>query len=362
MDRARPAGADERQRDDHLRDGRGPGLPGAGRPVRGPDPPAGGDPDRADVPPGRLRGGQHPRPGQQHPDPGGPAGADGVGGQERHPDRGIRQAGRGAGARPVPGRHRGRPGPPAADPDDLGGLHLRRRAAGLRPRARLGDASGAGDGGVLRDDRGDRLRAAVHAGVLRGLPGDRRTGAQAAPPGRPAGRTGSGGVARMQTPLVPTLAAAAPLAGCATAPHYRAPQTPAGASGPFVAAAEPVFSPEAPPDDWWRLYQDPALDFLIAEALDNNREIAAARANLERVRAALSESRAARLPSTQLSGGSQRVRQADPAGSGFYEDTVASAGVDVAYEVDLFGRISRAVEAARADAGAAEAVLDAVRL
>src|SRR5690606_7835730 len=69
-----------------------------------------------------------------------------------------------------------------------------------------------------------------------------------------------------------------------------------------------------------------------------------------------------RLPSTQLSGGSQRVRQADPAGSGFYEDTVASAGVDVAYEVDLFGRISRAVEAARADAGAAEAVLDAVRL
>lgn len=166
----------------------------------------------------------------------------------------------------------------------------------------------------------------------------------------------------MKTPLVSTLAVAALLAGCATGPDYRAPQTPAGASGPFVAAAEPVFSPEAPPDDWWRLYQDPALDFLIAEALDNNREIAAARANLERVRAALSESRAARLPSTQLSGGSQRVRQADPAGSGFYEDTVASAGVDVAYEVDLFGRISRAVEAARADAGAAEAVLDAVRL
>ncbi|MDX9999154.1 MAG: efflux transporter outer membrane subunit [Phenylobacterium sp.] len=166
----------------------------------------------------------------------------------------------------------------------------------------------------------------------------------------------------MKTRLVSTLAAAALLAGCASGPDYRAPQTPAGATGPLVSAGEPVFSPEAPPDDWWRLYQDPALDSLIAEALDNNREIAAARANLERVRAALSESRAARLPSTQLSGASQRVRQADPAGGGFYEDTVASAGVDMAYEFDLFGRISRAVEAARADAGAAEAVLDAVRL
>lgn len=166
----------------------------------------------------------------------------------------------------------------------------------------------------------------------------------------------------MKIQLTSTLAAAALLAGCATGPDYQAPGTPPSADGAFVAAAEPVFTAEAPPADWWRLYQDPALDGLVAEALANNREIAVAGANLQRVRAALGEARAARLPSTLVGGSAQRVRQPDPLTGGEAETSVSSAGVDVAYEVDLFGRIGRSVEAARADAAAAQAVLDAVRL
>lgn len=166
----------------------------------------------------------------------------------------------------------------------------------------------------------------------------------------------------MRMRLVSTLAAAALLAGCATGPDYRAPEAPAAAGGPFAAADEAVFTPGPTRPDWWRLYQDPALDGLVAEALANNREIAVARANLERVRAALGETRAARLPSTLVSGSAQRIRQPDPLTGRGAEDTLSSAGIDVAYEIDLFGRIGRSVEAARADAGAAEAVLDAVRI
>ncbi|MFC3080137.1 efflux transporter outer membrane subunit [Phenylobacterium terrae] len=166
----------------------------------------------------------------------------------------------------------------------------------------------------------------------------------------------------MRTRLLSTLAAAAVLAGCAAGPDYQAPGTPPSAGGAFVASAEPVFTPEAPPADWWRLYQDPALETLVAEALANNREIAVARANLERVRAVLGETRAARLPGTLVSGSAQRVRQPDPFTGEGVEDTVSSAGIDVSYEVDLFGRIGRSVEAAQADAGAAQAVLDAVRI
>lgn len=166
----------------------------------------------------------------------------------------------------------------------------------------------------------------------------------------------------MNLRLLLPLAAAAWLAGCASGPDYHAPATPPTAAGPFVAAGEPVFTPQAPPADWWRLYQDPALETQVAQALAHNREIAVARANLERVRAALSEAGSARLPSTLISGSAQRVRQPSPLTGEAVEDTATSAGIDVSYEVDLFGRVGRSVEAAEADAGAAQAALEAVRI
>jgi NodT family efflux transporter outer membrane factor (OMF) lipoprotein len=149
------------------------------------------------------------------------------------------------------------------------------------------------------------------------------------------------------------------LSACAVGPDYRAPTPPA--AGAFVAAG-PAVSAEAPRPDWWRLFADPQLDALVARALEANRDLAAAQANLERVRASLSETRAARLPGTTLSASAQRVRVQNPVTGAFEEADAFSAGFDVAYEVDLFGRVGRAVEAARAEAGGAEALLDGVRL
>ena len=98
----------------------------------------------------------------------------GLGGQERHSDRGIRQAARGWDARPVRSRDRGGAIAAAPDPDDLVRLHLRRHAAGLGGGGGCRVAPDARHGGVLGHDRGHRVRVDLHAGVLCRYPLDRR--------------------------------------------------------------------------------------------------------------------------------------------------------------------------------------------
>ena len=105
-------------------------------------------------------------------------------GQERHPDRRIRQAARGSGPRPLRGRGRGGAAAAAADPDDVARLHLRRVAAGVGDRRRRRAAPGAGHRGVFRHDRGDGVRPDLHAGVLCGHALDRGA-ACAAPRAQP---------------------------------------------------------------------------------------------------------------------------------------------------------------------------------
>src|SRR6185437_6816696 len=72
---------------------------------------------------------------------------------------------------PRPFRRRGGGGASAtaADPDDLDGLHPRRDALGLGGRCRRRTAPDAWYGGFLGYDRRHRLRADLHAGVLRGF-------------------------------------------------------------------------------------------------------------------------------------------------------------------------------------------------
>src|SRR5664280_2679389 len=93
--------------------------------------------------------------------------------QERHPDCGICQAARGCRTRPLRRGSGGGASAAAADPDDLVCLHPRRVALGLCGRRRRRIAADARHRGVLRHDRGHRLRPDLHAGVLCGLALDR---------------------------------------------------------------------------------------------------------------------------------------------------------------------------------------------
>jgi NodT family efflux transporter outer membrane factor (OMF) lipoprotein len=158
---------------------------------------------------------------------------------------------------------------------------------------------------------------------------------------------------------VMSIALALALAACASGPDYARPATPSAAAGPFVAAKTPAVQPLAPvPDNWWRLYNDPVLDGLIADALAHNTDVRAAVARLARARASLREVKVDRLPQGGISASATRGRE-----SGESDATTSfDAGLEVAYEVDLFGRVRRGVEAARDDVGAAEADADAVRI
>ena len=158
---------------------------------------------------------------------------------------------------------------------------------------------------------------------------------------------------------VMSIALALALAACASGPDYARPATPSAAAGPFVAANSPAVQPLAPvPDNWWRLYNDPVLDGLIADALAHNTDVRAAVARLARARASLREVKVDRLPQGGLSASATRGRETGDSDA----TTSFDAGLEVAYEVDLFGRVRRGVEAARGEVGAAEADADAVRI
>ncbi|HYD13091.1 MAG TPA: TolC family protein [Allosphingosinicella sp.] len=166
----------------------------------------------------------------------------------------------------------------------------------------------------------------------------------------------------MKKLLLP-LASSLALAACTVGPDYARPQTPAAAGGAFIGAGNPAFTLAEPEPGWWRLYQDPVLDQLIADAFARNTDLRVATANLARARALLRETRAGRLPQVGVSAGATygRVPETQVAPGGQREDWQFDAGLNVAYEVDLFGRVTRSIEAGRADAAAEEAARDAVK-
>lgn len=164
--------------------------------------------------------------------------------------------------------------------------------------------------------------------------------------------------------FIALLLGASALTACAAGPDYRAPATPSSAAAPFIGAGSPAVSQSATDDHWWRLYDDPLLDGLVKDALAANTDIRVAVARLERARAQLRGAKSDRLPSTTLSGSPTygRVSEAQTLPGVDRQNWTVDMGLDVAYEVDLFGRVKRGVEAARGDAGAAEADADAVRV
>jgi NodT family efflux transporter outer membrane factor (OMF) lipoprotein len=159
-------------------------------------------------------------------------------------------------------------------------------------------------------------------------------------------------------------ASALVLAACASGPNYVQKPVSASAAAPFVMAqGSAVVSDAQPSGNWWRLYDDPVLDGLVKDALSANTDIRVAVARLAKAKASLREERGAREPQIGVGGSAQYGRLRGPAVPGEKPtDVQVDAELDVAYEVDLFGRISRRIEAAKGDVGAAAADADAVRV
>ncbi|WP_051996549.1 efflux transporter outer membrane subunit [Massilia sp. LC238] len=163
-----------------------------------------------------------------------------------------------------------------------------------------------------------------------------------------------------------TLTALALLAACTTVgPDYRVPQEAVmereAANAPLMGAREAPFKPDPLPADWWRLYQAPVLDRLIAKAFSANAELRVAAANLERAHAVLEEVEEHKRPEVEM-GAAPLYGRIAGASIGLPEQLprtgIYDGDIKVAYQVDMWGRIRRAIEAAHADREAAQAASD----
>jgi NodT family efflux transporter outer membrane factor (OMF) lipoprotein len=167
-----------------------------------------------------------------------------------------------------------------------------------------------------------------------------------------------------------SLLAAGLLAGCVVGPDYRGPNPPPAATFKLREAQVASVTPSPLPPRWWRLFDDPELDRLVEKALAHNTDLRQAAADLQRARAALSEARAGREPTTTASLEYSRERTsalglgASGTGGGLLpvNTDFFAVGYDASYEIDLFGGVTRSIQAARANYQAAQAQVDAARV
>ena len=158
--------------------------------------------------------------------------------------------------------------------------------------------------------------------------------------------------------LILAATSALALAACTTVgPDYRSPTPAAPSQDPFLGARSPAFTGDEPPGKWWSLFGDAVLDRLVEEALTANTDLRVAAANLRQARAVLRETRGGRLPTTAISGGASYGQQPGGDAGDSYD-----VGLDVGYQLDLFGRITRAIQASEADAEAVQAAFDVTRI
>lgn len=146
------------------------------------------------------------------------------------------------------------------------------------------------------------------------------------------------------------------LASCAAVgPDYERPQIelPDG----YGAEIDGSAGVDASIATWWERFADPELDALVESVLASNLDLMAAVERIEFARAGLAASRGLRLPSASVDGS---VSHAQPRGSSD-SDEVFALGIGAAWELDVFGRVRRSVEASRADLGATVELARAVR-
>ena len=141
------------------------------------------------------------------------------------------------------------------------------------------------------------------------------------------------------------LLALALLPGCVVGPNYKRPP---------VAVPEQVYGQAAPDSDsladlpWWDVFKDRALRDLVEEALRNGYDVRIAAARVEEARARYGIARAAAFPQVGYSVGYQRQHLPDSSTSDPVSTNDVVASVSVGWELDVWGRVRRLNEAARA--------------
>jgi multidrug efflux system outer membrane protein len=164
--------------------------------------------------------------------------------------------------------------------------------------------------------------------------------------------------------LVLACAAVAVLSGCTTlGPDYQRPDTPL----PQAWRSETSDAKDVVNTAWWQAFGDPVLDGLIAGAIDANKDLMLATLRVEQFDARLQISRADGRPQAGYNASAERRRYSEerpavlPRGVNPIQNAF-ELGANLSWELDLWGRVRRANEAARADLMATEDARHAVML
>lgn len=162
------------------------------------------------------------------------------------------------------------------------------------------------------------------------------------------------------------LGTALTLSACKVGPNFQIPSLTGGTKWKEGQATPSSRLPDA----WWRQFGDGELNRLVERALSANNDLSAAKSRVDTARALVGADRARLFPTLGLNGSAGISRSSEDLASG---KAPAAAGVDLenqnyrssfnlAYDLDLWGRNKRLVEASSAQAAQAEALLDSQRL
>ena len=181
--------------------------------------------------------------------------------------------------------------------------------------------------------------------------------------------------------LAVATALASLVAGCAVGPNFKPPEAPTVTRYPSASMPAETASADAPagqaqrfapardiPTEWWTLFECPALDALVRQALRDSPRLAQARAKLVRAQEALeARAGATKYPKVDVGGA---VNSVGVEGGSFesaslgdnFPLTLSTASASVSYTLDLFGKNRRELEALRASVDYERFELEAARL
>jgi multidrug efflux system outer membrane protein len=135
-------------------------------------------------------------------------------------------------------------------------------------------------------------------------------------------------------------------------PDYRRPEPPYDTPDTFQHAEDNP-GPGGMEEQWWRLFGDSRLNELVNDVVKNNLDLKVATARVLEVKARLVQAKADRFPSLSLQADAQRRRQVEitsgRAISTDRESSNYSLSLPASFELDLWGRLARVQEAARAE-------------
>jgi NodT family efflux transporter outer membrane factor (OMF) lipoprotein len=149
------------------------------------------------------------------------------------------------------------------------------------------------------------------------------------------------------------------VAGCMVGPDYQPPTMKLPAQ--WKGIDERTVGTQSAKRDlsgWWRSFDDPLLDEIVAQALSSNLDQKIAEARIREERAYLVISRAGLYPGIDATGYYTRQRYSANTPFGFFpqllprDENIYEAGFDASWELDVFGGIRRGVEASKAELAA----------